>query len=147
MIPESVTVILITTDNEFVLQKRDDRPDVIQAGKIGNFGGGLETGELPVDGAIREIREELGITLRPEKLSLIGSFTIDNESENRLPGKEIKHLFVSSGINKTDLPGLPFEGEAILFVSTEGSLENLPLADGAKKALEYFKQNYHKQLT
>jgi 8-oxo-dGTP pyrophosphatase MutT (NUDIX family) len=37
-------------------------------------GGGLDRGETPVDGVLRELREEVGLTLAPELLRLASEF-------------------------------------------------------------------------
>ncbi|HSW81575.1 MAG TPA: NUDIX hydrolase [Candidatus Saccharimonas sp.] len=37
-------------------------------------GGGLQRGEVPLDAAIREIKEETGLTVPPRKLSALGTF-------------------------------------------------------------------------
>ena len=46
--------------NNFLLQLRDFKPDIVYPGCWGGFGGEIETGETPAQAGFREIREELG---------------------------------------------------------------------------------------
>lgn len=57
---QSAHAILIL-NGEYVLQKRDDRPDISSPGKWSLFGGKVGKGEEPSDAIKREIREELSI--------------------------------------------------------------------------------------
>ncbi len=64
----STGVLMLLADGTFLLQHRDNRPGIFYPGKVGLFGGEIETGETPVMGAIREIREELSIDIDPPLL-------------------------------------------------------------------------------
>lgn len=44
-------------------------------GKVVAPGGKLETGEAPVDAAVREVAEEVGVTVTPKSLELVGELT------------------------------------------------------------------------
>lgn len=52
--------ILLLSDR-YILQLRDDNPDISAPGEWSFFGGMLQKGEKPVDGMRREVLEELGI--------------------------------------------------------------------------------------
>lgn len=54
-----------TADGRYLMQLRDDRPDVSMRGYWGLFGGRIETGEKPRDALIRELREELRLIAVP----------------------------------------------------------------------------------
>ena len=54
-----------------LLQHRDDRPDIRFPGHWAIFGGHVEEGETPEEGARREILEELGLELAPDALRLV----------------------------------------------------------------------------
>ena len=60
----SVGVLLAGECSTFILQHRDNRPDIHYPGKIGLFGGEIEENEKPEEAAIREIKEELSIDIR-----------------------------------------------------------------------------------
>lgn len=55
--PESVLVVIYTTDGEVLLIKRQHPPDFWQS-----VTGTMEEGELAVDAAVRELAEETGIS-------------------------------------------------------------------------------------
>ncbi|HYM14744.1 MAG TPA: NUDIX domain-containing protein [Dehalococcoidia bacterium] len=60
----STTGLIVDSKGRFLLQLRDDRPDIVNPGLWGSFGGRVEpheTGdpETPYDGFLREMREEL----------------------------------------------------------------------------------------
>ena len=60
----SAIAILVTEAGEYLLQRRDERPDIWFPGFVGLFGGSLEDGEEPEEGLRREIHEELGYRIR-----------------------------------------------------------------------------------
>lgn len=49
---------LLTESGRIIGQKRDDKSDIDNPGKIGTFGGTVEDGETPVMGAWRELTQE-----------------------------------------------------------------------------------------
>ena len=55
---DSTTVIITTTDNRVLLQKRDENPDIEYSGYYSLVSGYLEEEETPLDGIIRELKEE-----------------------------------------------------------------------------------------
>ena len=61
-------VILEDADGRIAMQHRDDKSGLFGRNQWGLFGGGLEAGETPSEAAVREIGEELCITLRPDAL-------------------------------------------------------------------------------
>lgn len=58
--------VLIRKDGKILLQLRDEHGS--NPGKWGTFGGGIEKNETPIKAIIREIKEELGITIFKEDL-------------------------------------------------------------------------------
>jgi 8-oxo-dGTP pyrophosphatase MutT (NUDIX family) len=56
----STTGLLVDANGRFMLQLRDDRPDILNPGLWGSFGGRLEPYETPDEGFLRELQEELG---------------------------------------------------------------------------------------
>lgn len=59
---EAVAILCVTPENHVLLQLRDDRPDVDQAGRWCFFGGGREPGETLEQTCMRELAEETGLT-------------------------------------------------------------------------------------
>jgi 8-oxo-dGTP pyrophosphatase MutT (NUDIX family) len=69
----STTGLLIDAQGRFLLQLRDDRPDIVNPGLWGSFGGRVEphetdARETPEEGFLREIEEEL--SWRPRGFAL-----------------------------------------------------------------------------
>src|SRR6185312_8445873 len=66
-----VHIIIYTPDKEIVMQKRAPtlsyHPNEIEV----SVGGGVEAGEQPLDAAVRESKEELGITIDKAKVQFI----------------------------------------------------------------------------
>ena len=76
-------VAAVMLEDEFgrmLLQLRDNKPTIICPNMWSFFGGGIEMDEMPFDAAIREIKEELCISLSPDRLS---PFTIYGESSEK----------------------------------------------------------------
>jgi len=51
-------IFILTESGKIIGQKRDNKPDIDNPGKIGTFGGTVEMGETPVMGAWRELTQE-----------------------------------------------------------------------------------------
>jgi 8-oxo-dGTP pyrophosphatase MutT (NUDIX family) len=52
-------IVLINNKNNFLLQLRDENPNIICPGQWGLFGGGVEKNEKPLEGLLREVGEEI----------------------------------------------------------------------------------------
>lgn len=67
-------VILLDADKRVALQLRnEDR--ALNPGMWSVFGGHLEEGENPAEGALREIEEELSVRLTRDRLESLGQFS------------------------------------------------------------------------
>lgn len=71
---EGTSAILIGTDGRLLLQLRDDLPHISDPGKLGFFGGQREDGESFLDCVVREVHEEIGYYLSPERFEFIGRY-------------------------------------------------------------------------
>ena len=67
--------LLIDGRGRFLLQHRDDRPDIANPGMWGSFGGEVEPYETPHDGFVRELREEL--SWQPQRFELYRAYPYD----------------------------------------------------------------------
>ena len=65
-----VHIYIINSKKEFLIQKRSMKKD-LWPGQWDMTGGSVVSGEDSLTGAIREVEEELGITLMPEMFSLV----------------------------------------------------------------------------
>lgn len=57
--PIHIAVVILYQDNKFLLQLRDNIPNIISPGCWGLFGGHLEPGETPEIAVQREVKEEI----------------------------------------------------------------------------------------
>ncbi len=129
---DSAFVILENCNNQIILQKRDNKPDIVQPGMISFFGGSIENGETPLEGAIREIKEELCLILDPKNVNFFGKYPKSNKSENY-------YVFVSKNIISTGLDLK--EGEAIYYLEKSADLEKLNSSNTTKKIISDYLKN------
>ena len=71
----TATALLVDHDGRFLLQHRDDKPDIANPGKWGSFGGQIEPYETPEDGFLREMEEEL--SWKPSRYTLVNAYPLD----------------------------------------------------------------------
>jgi 8-oxo-dGTP diphosphatase len=71
---EGTSAVLISTDGRLILQIRDNFPHISDPGKLGFFGGQREGNESFLDCVVREVHEEIGYYLPPERFELIGRY-------------------------------------------------------------------------
>ena len=77
---EGAAAIVIATDGRFLMQLRDDMPGIVDPGKISLFGGRREGNESFRDCIVREIHEELGCYLLPERFEHLVSWSGSNHA-------------------------------------------------------------------
>lgn len=71
----SVNLVIKNSNDKYILQLRDGTAGICNPLKWNFFGGRLDHSENPVDGALREFKEETSITLNKNDLKLIGEIT------------------------------------------------------------------------
>ena len=72
---DAVAVILQLPDGRFVLQHRDEKPEIWYPGYWGCFGGAVDAGEAPLEALHRELWEELKLV--PGRIDSFVSFEFD----------------------------------------------------------------------
>jgi 8-oxo-dGTP pyrophosphatase MutT (NUDIX family) len=72
---DAVAAILVTPDDRFLLQQRDDLPHIWYPGAWALFGGGIDPGETEDAALRRELREE--IAFEPRQASVFTRFRFD----------------------------------------------------------------------
>lgn len=53
--------LLVLPDHRWVMQRRDDKPNIADPGMLSFFGGHIEDGEAPGDAIVRELAEETSL--------------------------------------------------------------------------------------
>jgi len=71
---EVASAIMIDTKGRFLLQQRDQAPGIAQPGKIGLFGGHREVGETYLECVVREVYEEIGYFIAPDRFEDLVSY-------------------------------------------------------------------------
>ena len=71
---EIACAILIDLEGRFLLQRRDDVPNILYPGKIGLFGGHREGEETFLGCVVREVFEETGYLAPRERFEHLGSY-------------------------------------------------------------------------
>ena len=111
--------VFIRKDGKYLLMKRS-KDKKYAPNKIHPFGGKIDQDENPYDGAIREIKEEVGIDINNLKLEAV---VLELTDEKELPVNWLVFYFSADyfkgDVKKTD------EGEAILLTENEIKQSNL----------------------
>jgi 8-oxo-dGTP diphosphatase len=131
---EGTSAILVSTDGHLLLQLRDNLPRISDPGKIGLFGGQREGTETFLECVVREIHEEIGFYIPPERFELIGRY---DGPDHFIPGGTLHgEVYVAR-----DIPAhrLTITEGTLLVIALEklAQLEEL-LAPPAKYALGIF---------
>ena len=89
---QTVHIWLLNSKGEILLQRRAknkvDFPDVWDI----SVGGHIPSGEEPIDAAVREVKEEIGLDISPESLKFIGRVTQEHIQNN---GMYLNNEFVN----------------------------------------------------
>lgn len=134
LVPTNAVAAIVVVSGHYLLQLRDVKRGIFFPGQWGCFGGALEPGEAERAALVRELREELGLELAPEKPHPFTRFDIDFGFAGR--GKVFRafyeieltpaqagdmslgegaamQLFDSGAILKGELPVTPFDSFAL----------------------------------
>jgi 8-oxo-dGTP pyrophosphatase MutT (NUDIX family) len=73
----AVAALLQLSDGRYLMQLRDSNPNIFYPDHWGCFGGAVDPGEAPVVALVRELREELTVTVTPADVTRFTEFTFD----------------------------------------------------------------------
>lgn len=134
-----VGVILQDTQGRLVLQKRENKPGVIAPGEISTFGGEIEDGETTYEAAIRELKEELDLSLTKEDLFFLYAWPPEDEEDHQV---KRTILILRRQVEPEELKLQ--EGEAIVYLPATADLNDpqLKINKFTKKAIQKFKESF-----
>ena len=98
---EIAAAILFDTNGRVLLQRRDDKPDILQPGKVGLFGGHREGDESFIDCVVREVAEEISCHVPAERFQHL--LCLDGPDPDRSEGRVKGQLFVAYDIPTDEL--------------------------------------------
>ena len=75
---DSVAALIVCAPAAYLLQQRDDRPDVDFGGFAGLFGGAVDSGESAQAALLRELEEELAFT--PSRVDRFATLEFDERA-------------------------------------------------------------------
>jgi isopentenyl-diphosphate delta-isomerase len=112
-----VHVLIYTPDRQIVMQKRSPslayHPGEVEV----SVGGGVDAGETPLQAAVREVAEELGLALSPEKLHYIGKTKYNHVTKTQLHRTFIYSYSICVPTKKLKLRISPEENTAVFLLS------------------------------
>jgi len=88
-------VWLYTKNKEILLAQRDANKSICPLLWDVSVAGHVDAGELIVQAAIREVKEEIGLNLLPEELTKIGVFECFQSYPNGIKDFEFHHTYVA----------------------------------------------------
>ena len=131
---EYASVILLTPDDDVVLQLRDDKPDIVDPNCLSLFAGKLKPGERPEAGARRCIRKETELELG--KLEFFWTYETTVERIGRVSKS---HAFIARGIDVEAIR--VHQGQGFALIHNAEDLEKFECALISRDILQrYFDQ-------
>lgn len=80
---EAVGCLVLSQNGQIILQQRDEDCNTFP-GCLATFGGGIETGETPMQALIRELKEELGAKVNASDVVSLGALTEEETNHREL---------------------------------------------------------------
>jgi 8-oxo-dGTP pyrophosphatase MutT (NUDIX family)/ubiquinone/menaquinone biosynthesis C-methylase UbiE len=120
--------------NKILFVLRDNKPNILYPGKWGNFGGGVEKGETPLEAIKREMKEESNIKI--SNITLLGKEKVTHIFRGR-KYRRISHYHVAETEAK---PGeiIIYEGQRAKYFTLKEILSNKNFGPLAKRMLKKY---------
>lgn len=130
-----VAATLLVQSGEYVLQHRDDIPTISDPGMISLWGGRLEGNETGEQGALRELREETGISAALADLIPLHHYhTVGTSPQSSGEAIEVSLFAVEIG-PATEV--MVYEGQGMVRIPKYGLLDDR-VHSLAKEAIELY---------
>ncbi len=91
----SVHIWFYTKEREILFQKRADDKDTFPGLWDVSVAGHIGAGEIPENAALREIKEEIGVSVTKKDLEFIGIYLAEKVPKPDLFDNEFHHIFLS----------------------------------------------------
>lgn len=86
---------LYTRAGQVLLQKRATDKDTFPGLWDVSVAGHILNGETPLAGALRETKEEIGLSLKAEQLEFLGRFTSEQEHPGGILDREFQYIYLA----------------------------------------------------
>ncbi|MCV6630648.1 MAG: NUDIX domain-containing protein [Flavobacteriaceae bacterium] len=90
----TVHIWIVNNQNEVLLQKRHPQKDTFPNLWDVSVAGHIEAGEFPLDAAIREVKEELGLDITTDMLKFTGLYNCIVQHAETLIDNELHHIYL-----------------------------------------------------
>jgi ADP-ribose pyrophosphatase YjhB (NUDIX family) len=131
------SIIFLNPAGKFILQKRDEKPDIRHPGMLTAWGGAVEPGETPLQAALREIREETNLRPTESDLLFFGDYVRDYKVKN---AQVICHVFLLKNIDQKSLK--VYEGQGYEVIDPLTDKDNNLYTDLTKELIKDYTQKY-----
>jgi isopentenyldiphosphate isomerase len=91
---QSVHIWIVDFNTNVLIQKRAANKDVFPNLWDVSVAGHISAGELPISSAIREVKEEIGLSIINKNLHFIGNFTKKIHHQPNLIDFELHHIYI-----------------------------------------------------
>lgn len=130
-----VAGVLLIQDSHYVLQHRDNKPTIAEPDTYSLWGGTVNEQELPLDGAVRELREETGVHVAPAELTPLYDYETTGKGPDSFGLPVHAHVFTYQLDSVQPVECL--EGKGIIRLPVGGPLHE-KLNDFAREAIELY---------
>ena len=134
-IKQTANVLVRDTSGNFIMQQRDNKPDINNPGMITGFGGAVEKNESARDAAIRELREETNLIFNDDQLAYFK--TLFQPRVNDGTSRWVTYYILD---NQDTAKLEVYEGAGYAIVDPQSNLDDIQLSDMARRALEAYNQ-------
>ncbi len=131
----SVHIWLYTQNGEVLLQKRADGKDTYPGLWDVSVAGHISTNESPKTSAIREISEEIGITIDSKELLFIGNYIAKKIPTPSIFDNEFHHIYITQ--LKTPMTSLQLQQEEVSDIALIKLDELVDILKDTERSKEY----------